>query len=318
MKVLANDGIDAKGKLALENLGFAVITEKVNQVNLIDYINSEGVIGILVRSATTVRKDVIDACPNLKFIGRGGVGIDNIDAAYAKEKGVVVFNTPASSSQSVAELVMAFVFASNRFIFQAGAHMPSSGASEFNNLKKSYGKGIEAHGKVLGIIGFGRIGQALAKYAIGCGMEVLFYDRGKEDAKLDLTIAGNNIEVELKVTPLNELLQKSDFVSIHVPKQTNGNSVIGANELKQLKKTAVVINTSRGGSINEEDLLHALNNGLLRGACLDVFENEPQPKVELLKHPLIISTPHIGAATAEAQERIGQEIAANVKAIMNL
>jgi len=317
MKILANDGIDAKGQAALEAMGCTVLTEKVNQDALAGFIQNENIDGLLVRSATTARKELIDACPNLKFIGRGGVGIDNIDAVYAREKGVDVFNTPASSSASVAELVMSMLFAANRFIYQAGGSMPVNGEETFEVLKKNYGKGKEVKGKTLGIVGLGRIGISLAEYALGCGMRVLFFDRSKEEETVTLSINGSPFEVKLNVSTFEEVLRESDFISLHVPKQPNGSSVIGAAEFALMKKNAVVVNTSRGGTINEGELMEALDNGIIAGACLDVFENEPKPNAALLKHSKIITTPHIGAATAEAQERIGLEIAENVKRIMD-
>jgi D-3-phosphoglycerate dehydrogenase len=283
---------------------------------LAGFIHNENIDGLLVRSATTARKELIDACPNLKFIGRGGVGIDNIDAVYAREKGVDVFNTPASSSASVAELVMAMMLASNRFLYQAGGAMPVNGEETFEVLKKNYGKGKEVKGKTLGIIGFGRIGQSLAEYALGCGMRVMFFDRSKTEQTVTLSINGSPLEVKLDDSSFEEVLRESDFISLHVPKQPNGSSVIGAAEFALMKKNAVVINTSRGGTIHEGELIAALDNGVIAGACLDVFENEPRPNAALLKHVKIITTPHIGAATAEAQERIGLEIADNVKRIM--
>jgi D-3-phosphoglycerate dehydrogenase len=316
MKILANDGIDAKGQAALEAMGCTVLTEKVNQDALAAFIQNENIDGLLVRSATTARKELIDACPNLKFIGRGGVGIDNIDAVYAREKGVDVFNTPASSSASVAELVMAMMFASNRFLYQAGGAMPVNGEETFEVLKKNYGKGKEVKGKTLGIVGFGRIGMSLAEYALGCGMRVMFFDRSKTEETITLSINGSPVEVKLNVSSFEEVLRGSDFISLHVPKQPNGSSVIGSAEFALMKKNAVVINTSRGGTISESELIVALDNGVIAGACLDVFENEPRPNAALLKHSKIITTPHIGAATTEAQERIGLEIADNVKRIM--
>ena len=317
MKILANDGIDAKGHAALEAMGCTVLTEKVSQDALAVFIHNENIDGLLVRSATTARQDLIEACPNLKFIGRGGVGIDNIDAVYAREKGVDVFNTPASSSASVAELVMAMMFASNRFLYQAGGAMPVNGEETFEVLKKNYGKGKEVKGKTLGIVGFGRIGMSLAEYALGCGMRVMFFDRSKEEVTVTININGYPFEVKLNVSSFEEVLRGRDFISLHVPKQPNGSSVIGSAEFALMKKNAVVINTSRGGTINEAELIEALDNGVIAGACLDVFENEPRPNAALLKHSKIITTPHIGAATAEAQERIGLEIAENVKRIMD-
>lgn len=315
MKILANDGISNDAKKQLEENGFVVITDKVNQEDLITKINEENYEGILVRSATKVRKDIIDACPNIKFIGRGGVGVDNIDVDYAREKGIFVFNTPASSSQSVAELVVGNMFATSRFIGNSSKNIENG---DFNKLKKEYGSGVELRGKTLGIIGFGRIGQTLASYAIGMGMRVLAVDveERSETVYLKLpwtTSDGQNVENQVGIiikttTNIDELLTKCDYISLHVPKQSNGQSVISKRELEMMKDNAIIINTSRGGVINEEDLIWALDNGQIAGAALDVFENEPNPMKELLSHSKIICTPHIGAATNEAQDRIGQEI----------
>ncbi|MFM9984788.1 MAG: D-2-hydroxyacid dehydrogenase [Flavobacteriales bacterium] len=317
MKILANDGIDATGKKALEAMGCIVVTEKVTQENLANAINSEKYDGLLVRSATTARKDLIDACPGLKFIGRGGVGIDNIDAEYARSKGVDVFNTPASSSQAVAELVMAKLFAAARGVYDSGTHMPSKGSTEFEVLKKKYAKGFELRGKTLGIVGFGRIGQSLASYALGCGMRVIANDQTTDDHRtLTLDIGGQNVSVNVPLMPFHALLAQSDFISLHVPKQANGAAVIDAEEFAHIRKGAVLINTSRGGVIDEKALIENLNSGHIQFACLDVFVGEPKPNAELIAHPKVIATPHIGASTVEAQERIGMEIAENVARIM--
>lgn len=319
MKILANDGIDAGGKKALEALGFTVITEKVAQENLAEAINTGKYIGLLVRSATTARKDLIDACPDLKFIGRGGVGIDNIDAEYARSKGVEVFNTPASSSQSVAELVMSLMFSAARGVYDAGTQMPSKGATEFESLKKKYAKGIELRGKTLGIVGFGRIGRSLASYALGCGMKVIAFDQFPTDSGIVLHIEGiGPINVHVPMVGMDEIVKQSDFISLHVPKQANGQAVLGEAELNACKKGVILVNTSRGGVIDETALKAALSNGQVAAAALDVFVGEPKPDNSLLQHPGVIATPHIGASTNEAQERIGLEIAAKVKEIMKL
>ena len=319
MKILANDGIDAGGKKALEAMGFTVITDKVAQDQLAEAINKENIIGLLVRSATTARKDLIDACPNLKFIGRGGVGIDNIDAEYARSKGVNVFNTPASSSQSVAELVMSLMFAASRGIYDAGTNMPSKGGEEFEVLKKKYAKGIELRGKTLGIVGFGRIGRSLASYALGCGMKVIAFDMFLSDAPVILHIEGHGaIEVKVPMVDMEAILSQSDFISLHVPKQASGAAVLGEQELAKCKKGVILVNTSRGGVIEEAALMNSISSGHVGAAALDVFVGEPKPNVVLLTHKGILSTPHIGASTNEAQERIGLEIAERVKEIMKL
>jgi len=310
MKVLANDGIAESGKLALEKEGFTVTTEKVEQDNLIDAINQEGYEVLLVRSATKVRKDLIDACPGLKMIGRGGVGMDNIDVDYARSKRIEVFNTPAASSESVAELVMAHLFGAVRFLYDANRQMPSRGASEFKVLKKAYAGGIEVSGKTLGIVGFGRIGKALSRYAIGCGMNVLICDRKTGSESVRLEIGGQQISVEIQKVELNDLLPKVDFLSLHVP--GGSEPLLGSDEINQMKDGAILINAARGGVIDETALIAALDSGKIAHAALDVFVNEPEPSEKVLQHDKISLSPHIGAATKEAQDRIGTELAENI------
>jgi D-3-phosphoglycerate dehydrogenase len=307
MKILANDGISALGKQLLEEAGYTVITEKVAQEELAKAVNEQGIEIVLVRSATTVRKEVIDACPGLKLIGRGGVGMDNIDVAYAREKGLTVINTPASSSQSVAELVMGQLFALSRFLHDSFKNMESG---DFSTLKKNYAKGVELRGKTLGIVGFGRIGQSLASYALGVGMKVIAVDRTENEVEIPVTVGDKTLEIIIKTeTDLNSVLGQLDYISIHVPKQADGRSVITSEEFALMKKGVRIANAARGGVINETDLIEALNNGIVAACALDVFENEPSPRKDLLVHPKIACTPHIGAATVEAQDRIGEELA---------
>jgi D-3-phosphoglycerate dehydrogenase len=315
MKILANDGIAESGKIALEEKGFTVITEKVEQEKLIDAINQESYEVLLVRSATKVREELIDACPGLKMIGRGGVGMDNIDVAYARSKGIEVFNTPAASSESVAELVMAHLFGAVRFLYESNRQMPVVGNSDFKKLKKAYAGGIELSGKTMGIIGFGRIGQALGKYAIGCGMKVVFYDRYVDSAKLSMNIHGTDLEVSVPKLEMNELLNQADFISLHVP--GGDQPVIGKAEFDQMKDGAILVNAARGGVVDEQALMDALDAGKLAHAALDVFVNEPTPSEAILKHDKISLSPHIGAATAEAQDRIGTELAENIISFYN-
>ena len=313
MKILANDGISPSGKEKLKAAGFKVVTEKVEQDKLADAINNEGYVGLLVRSATTVRKELIDQCPGLKLIGRGGVGMDNIDVEYARDKGLKVFNTPASSSQSVAELVIAQMFSLSRSLHDANRQMPKTGAEEFKPLKKKYGKGSELRGKTLGIVGFGRIGRSLAEYALGCGMKVVAYDMYWNDKPVKFKIEGHGeIEVKVPFSEMDQLLENSDYVSLHVPKQDDGQPVIGTEQLKKMKRTAILVNASRGGVVDEDALLEALEEEEIRYAGLDVFENEPTPREELLTDDKISATPHIGAATQEAQDRIGVELADHI------
>jgi len=308
MKILANDGISKLGQTLLENAGFTVITEKVNQEDLIDAVNNENYEAVLVRSATTVRKEVIDACPGLKLVGRGGVGMDNIDVAYAREKGVTVINTPAASSQSVAELVMGQLFAISRSLNDSFKNLDDS---NFEALKKKYAKGVELRGKTIGIIGFGRIGQSVASYALGCGMNVVAVDHSDNTRNIKVEI-GNGHEVVVPISPvtdMHEILGKCDYFSLHIPKQIDGSAVFTAKEFAQMKDGVRIVNAARGGVVNETDLLEALNSGKVAACGLDVFENEPTPMSALLSHEKIACTPHIGAATLEAQDRIGSELA---------
>jgi D-3-phosphoglycerate dehydrogenase len=315
MKVLANDGISASGIKALEKGGFEVITTKVAQEQVANYINANQVSVILVRSATKVRKDIIDACPGLKIIGRGGVGMDNIDVTYAREKGIHVINTPASSSESVAELVFAHLFSGVRFLHDANRNMPLEGESNFEGLKKAYANGIELRGKTIGIIGFGRIGQAVAKMALGLGMKVIASDKYVGEAVIRVDFYnGQFINVDIITEPMEDLLKHSDFITLHVPAQDG--YVIGKEELDMMKDNVGIINAARGGVIDEVALVEALDSGKVLFAGLDVFEKEPTPEIQLLMHSKISLTPHIGAATLEAQDRIGTELAEQIISLM--
>lgn len=315
MKVLANDGISKSGIAALEKGGFEVITTKVAQEQVANYINENNVSVILVRSATKVRQDIIDSCPDLKIIGRGGVGMDNIDVDYARSKGLHVINTPASSSESVAELVFAHLFTGVRFLQDANRNMPLEGDTNFDGLKKAYANGVELRGKTLGIIGFGRIGQAVAKMALGLGMKVIAADKfvHKAEVRVDF-YNGQFINVEFETEPLEDLFRHSDFITLHVPAQDG--YVIGERELGLLKDGVGIINCARGGVIDEVALIKALDDNKVLFAGLDVFEKEPNPEIQILMHPKISLTPHIGAATLEAQDRIGTELAEQIISLL--
>ena len=305
-KILANDGIDATGQKMLEQAGFTVITEKIAQENLAKELHEQGFVALTVRSATKVRKDLIDACPNIQVIGRGGGGMDNIDVEYARSKNIQVINTPAASSNAVAELVFAHLFNAARFLYDSNRQMPVNGLTQFEALKKKYAKGIELRDKTIGIIGFGRIGQQVAKIALGCGMKVLAFDPFVKEAILTLEIQGlAHAEIKVQTVSLDTLYPQSDFITVHVP----GGKLIGENEINQMKSGVILINTARGGVIDENALVNGLNSKKIGHACLDVYENEPKPAENLLHHGQISLTPHIGAATNEAQERIGVELA---------
>lgn len=315
MKILANDGISKSGIKLLEEGGFEVITTTVAQEQLINYINQNNVSVLLVRSATTARKDLIDACPCLKIIGRGGVGMDNIDVEYAKSKGINVINTPAASSQSVAELVFAHLFSGVRFLYNANRNMPLDGDTKFGALKKAYAKGVELRGKTLGIIGFGRIGQEVAKIGLGLGMKVIATDKFIDEAEVSVDIFdGQSIKVKIKTIDFESVLSEADFITLHVPAQKE--FVIGSSEIDKMKNGTAIINAARGGVIDEVALIAALDSGKLSFAGLDTFENEPIPAIKVLMNEKVSLTPHIGAATNEAQDRIGTELASQIISIL--
>ena len=314
VKILANDGIHPDGKTLFEEAGYQVDTEKIAQADLPAAIGAYDV--LIVRSATKVTAEVIEAAKNLKIIARGGVGLDNVDVDYAEQKGILVFNTPAASSQSVAELAFAHMFSLARFLHQANRLMPEKGDSEYDKLKKIYSEGVQLRGRTLGIIGFGRIGQEVARIGVALGMHIIATDPFIEDAKLEIkTFNSSNawLNVRIETSSMEELLAKSDFITLHVP-FSGGKPIIGKEEFDRMKKGSYLINTSRGGTVDELALLEALASGKLAGAGLDVFDFEPKPRKEILQHPRISLTPHIGASTYEAQENIGLELADRILA----
>ena len=315
MKILANDGISESGKNKLEEYGFEVDLTKVSQEQLVSYINENEISTILVRSATQVRADIIDNCPSIKIIGRGGVGMDNIDVEYAKSKGINVINTPAASSKSVAELVFSHLFGCVRFLHESNRSMPLEGDTKFKELKKSYAGGTELSEKTLGIIGFGRIGQEVAKIAIGVGMKVIFYDKFNDQANIKLDFFdGQNLSFKLKSSTFDELLNNSDYITVHIP--ASKEYIIDSDQFAKMKNGVGLLNLSRGGIINEEELIKNIESGKISFAGIDTFEGEPSPSMKILMNSNISLTPHIGAATGEAQDRIGVELADKIKGIL--
>jgi len=310
MRVLANDGIDAAGKQILEAAGFEVITNKVTQEELPNVIGEYDV--LIVRSATKVNASVINAS-SLKLIARAGVGLDNIDMKAAGEKNIPVVNTPNASSRSVAELVFAHLFSLSRFLHKANRQMPTIGIAGFKDMKKVYSDGFELMGKKLGIIGFGRIGQEVAKMAIGLGMEVLVYDYKQREFDVVVQMAkayqSHNFKVTLKGQSLETVLSQSDCLTIHTPGSAE---VIGAAEIAQMKAGSVLINCARGGVVNEIALAEALQSGQISCAGVDVFENEPPSNDLMISQDNCSLSPHIGASTKEAQERVGIELAEKI------
>ena len=314
--ILINDGISKQGKNKLIRYDFNVFDKKIAQEDLVEYINKNKIQAILVRSATKVNKNIIDSCPSLKIIGRGGVGMDNIDVDYAKSKDIDVINTPDASSISVAELVFSHIFSISRFTHQSNRSMPLEGDVSFKNLKKKYSNGFELKNKTIGIIGFGRIGQEVAKIAIGIGMKVLFFDKNIKSKLIKIDFFDKKqLSFELKVSEFKTVISSSDILTIHVPKLPS--PLISKKEFKIMKKDVCIINTSRGGIVNEKDLLESLNMNRIKFAGLDVFENEPTPDIKILMNDNISLTPHIGASTIEAQNRIGLELAEKLNKILN-
>ena len=310
-KILINDGIHPDGLELLRDAGYDCDTDKVPQDELMDRLPEYDV--ITVRSATKVREDVIANCPKLKVIARGGVGLDNIDVDFAKSKGIAVVNTPAASSESVAELAFAHMFSLARFLYQSNRAMPHRGDTEFKALKKAYSKGIQLRGRTLGIIGFGRIGQETARIGVALGMNVLPVDLHIDEADISVNVFDNDsvgINLKLKTVGMDEMLAQADFVSLHVPSVSR--PIIGAGEFAKMKDGAIIVNCARGGVIDEDALLAALESGKIAAAGLDVFENEPTPRRELLEHDRISLTPHIGASTGAAQRNIGTEMAEKI------
>lgn len=311
VKILANDGIHPDGRLLLEEADYIVEEDKIPQEVLAERIADYDV--LIVRSATKVTKAVIDGGKNLKIIARGGVGLDNIDLEYAQQKGIQVFNTPMASSRAVAELAIAHLFSLSRMLQRSNRELATGG--DFKKLKKAYETGFQIKGKTIGIVGFGRIGQEVAKIALGLGMSVRAHDPFVQDAEVGIQL--NDFEdlklcVKISTESLDKILRESDFISFHIP--GSGKAAITAVELAKMKNGVFLINTARGGVIDEEDLLAALDSGKVAGVGLDVFENEPTPREALLKHPNVSCTPHIGASTVEAQSYIGMELADKILA----
>ena len=311
MKVLANDGISQNAVDILNRNGFVLYLDKIEQNDLTNFINLNKITVLLVRSATKVRKDIVDNCKSLKIIGRGGVGMDNIDVEYAKAKGILVINTPAASSNSVAELVFAHLFSGSRFLFDSNRNMPLEGEKKFKVLKKNYSNGIELRKKNLGIVGLGKIGREVARIGFGLGMNILGFDKFIKEKSIDINFNNENAYTfKINLISFDEILEKSDFITLHVPAQKN--FLIGKKEFKKMKNGTSIINASRGGIIDEQELIKNLDNGKIKFAGLDTFENEPTPSLSILMHPKISLTPHIGAATSEAQNRIGEELAKQI------
>ncbi|KMQ61418.1 3-phosphoglycerate dehydrogenase [Chryseobacterium angstadtii] len=312
MKVLANDGISKTGEKALIEAGFEILPNRVAQNHVIDFINENNVDILLVRSATKVRQDLIDACPGLKIIGRGGIGMDNIDVDYAKSKGIKVINTPTASSKSVAELVFGHFFALARFLHESNRLMPLEGETHFDAMKKSFSKAYELSGKTLGVIGFGSIGQEVVKIGIALGMKIKVLTKNPKTKVLTLDFFdGQTLNFEITSTnDMDAFLKDTDFISINTPKTNE--YIIDTPQFEKMKDGVYIVNTARGGVINEVTLIDFIESEKVAGAALDVFENEPTPELPLLMNPALSLSPHVGGNTVDAQEKIGAELAEQI------
>ncbi len=308
MKVLANDGISQSAVDRLTDAGIEVLTNRVAPEQLTQFINDNQVDVLLVRSATQARAELIDATPSLKIIGRGGIGMDNIDVEYAIEKGLYVINTPTASCKSVAELVFAHFFSLARNLHESNRLMPLEGDTKFDSLKKSFAKAYELSGKTLGIIGLGKIGIEVAKLGISLGMNIVAYNRTPKTEAVELNFFdGQSLKFEIKSVTLDEVLQKADFITVNTSKLKS--YIIDAPQFEMMKDGVFIANAARGGVINEVALVDYIENGKVAGAALDVFESEPKPELPLLMNPALSLSPHIGGNTIDAQERIGLELA---------
>lgn len=312
MRVLANDGISKAGEQALKDAGIEVLDNRVAQDHVINFINENNVDVLLVRSATKVRQDLIDACPDLKIIGRGGIGMDNIDVEYAIEKGKYVINTPTASSKSVAELVFGHFFSLARFLHESNRLMPLEGETHFNAMKKSFANAYELSGKTLGVIGFGSIGQEVLKIGISLGMKVKVLTRKPQTKTIALEFFdGRSLDFEITSTnDMDAFLKDADFISINTPKTNE--YIIDTPQFEKMKDGVYIVNTARGGVMNEVALIDFIESNKVAGAALDVFEKEPSPEVLLLMNPALSLSPHVGGNTVDAQEKIGIELAEQI------
>ena len=314
VKILVTDGIHEDGKSLLEEAGYEIDMKKVEQDKLPEILPNYDV--VIVRSATKISKEDIGNNPRLKVIARAGLALDTIDVNYAVDKGITVMNTPAALAQSVAELTFAHMFNLARFLHNANRLMPISGDTQFNLLKQQYSSGIQLRNKTLGIIGFGRVGQEVARIGLGLGMNVMPVDLKVNEVNIDINLFNSNdvsLTVKVPTYEWDEVLENADFLTLHVP-FNGGEPMIGSDEIAKMKDGSFIINTSRGGLVDEKALIEGLNSGKLKGAGIDVFDNEPTPDPILLNHDKVTLSPHIGASTLEARANIGLELADKILA----
>ncbi|MGB0974553.1 MAG: NAD(P)-dependent oxidoreductase [Flavobacteriaceae bacterium] len=311
MTVLVPNNFSEESIALLTNANLNVLTTTVAQNQLENFINSNSINVLIVRNTVEISAQLIDSCQSLKLIGQIGTSMDNIAVEHAINKGLKVINTPNASVNSVAELVFAHLYSMTRFLHQANREMPLEGDVRFNDLKKQFSTGTELRGKTLGIIGFGRTGQAVAKIALGVGMRVIAHCSSIKTTTLTLPFYnGTSVNFEITTQPLNTVLSEADFISLHTPKQDN--YLIGESEINHMKKGVGIINTSHGSVIDEVALIKAVETKNVTFAALDVFESEPKPEIQILMNPEISLSPHIAGTTLESQERSYLELAEQI------
>lgn len=314
MNILINDGISATGGKMLQAAGFTLFTQKIPQEKLTRFMNEKHIEILIVRSATQVPMEVMEDVPSLKLIGRAGTGTDNIDVDYAEQMGIHIISTPTAVAQSVAELVFAHLLGLIRNLHHSNRDMPLEGDIRFGELKKNYANAMEVRGKTLGIVGYGRIGKAVARIAIAMGMKVIGVLHEDHPSEIDaLTVEffdKQKLTFKIPLLSFEEVLKESDFITLHVPKQEK--YLIDEIAISKMKKGVVIVNLARGGVIDEVALVQAIDEGKVRSAALDVFEREPSPEIQVLMHPQLSLSPHIGGTTIDAQERIGIELAQQI------
>ena len=312
MRVLANEGISQKGIDALNEAGIEVVEHRVSQGHLVDFINANNIDVLLVKNTSQVRRELIDACPRLKAIGKGGAVMDNIDVEYAIEKGLYLFNTPNASTRAVAEMVFAHFFALARFLHESNRLMPLEGETKFSSLKNSFSKARELSGKTLGVIGFENIGKEVAKMGISLGMKVKVLTEEPTTETLSLSFFdGQEVNFTINTTnDWNTFLNDTDFISITTTKSQE--YMIDAPQFEMMKNGVYIVNTAKGGVINEVTLIDYIENGKVAGAALDVFEKEPRPELPILMNPALSLSPNLAELTVDAQEKIGIELAEKI------
>ncbi len=312
MKILSTDGFSSTGIRLLEESGHEVLEHKIASEHLANFINENSIDVLIVRSRTKVTKELLSKCENLKIVGRGGVGLDNIDTEFAKEKGITVLNTPFASSRSVAEMVFAHFFTLSRQLQEANRLMPLEGETRFNELKKSLSNGKELEGKTLGVIGFGAIGQEVVKIGIALGMKPKVLTRTPKSVSLSLSFYdGQKVSFQVESTnDMKAFLSDVDFLSINTPKTQE--YIIDAPEFDCMKEGVFIVNTARGGVLNEVALIDAIEDKVVCGAALDVFEKEPHPELAILMNPALSLSPHLGGSTKDAQDKIALELAQKI------